>query len=238
MHIYPASFVRTLVIALCSIRIMLGVAQAQDAPAPALKLKFERLPLNSVPPVYRAYVTAETGKFTFVLPRGFRVMGDPGAKLTFANLEGNCQITFSILDSTPCDSQPLNTDAYRDLVQARYPKGEIVEQYCPVAAGRIGVGFDAQWMTTNKVAQCTRTAFVPSTAGVLEFSATCSPKDFPTLRYQINQIMVGFLATTPDGKLEVPRISAADSNRSDAGGSKRNRQRQMILWSGSAWSAS
>jgi hypothetical protein len=234
----PANFAHALAVAVCSMCIMLGAAQAQDTPAPALKLKFERLPLNSIPPIYRAYVTAESGKFTFVLPRGFRVKDDSGAKLTFANLEGNFQITFSILDSTPSDSQPLNTDAYRDVVQARYPRGKIIEELCPAAAGRIGVGFDMQWMTTNKLTRCTRTAFVPSIAGVLEFSATCDAKDFPELRYQLNQIMSGFLATTPDGKLEVPNISAAESRTSDAGNSQWKRRRQINFWSGFAWAAS
>ena len=218
---------------------MTGAAQAQDAsatPTP-FKLKLERLPLRCSPPLYRAYVTAESGKFVFRIPGGFRVRGDCEAKIKLANLEGNCLITFSILDPTPCDSQPLNAETYRDLLQARHPKGKILEQLSPGAAGRDGVGFDMQWETTNKFAQCTRTAFVPSTAGILEFSASCSPKDFSALRDQLGMIMCSFLATTPDGKLEVPTISATDNDRSDARSSQHNGHRQTFFWYDSAWSS-
>jgi hypothetical protein len=234
------SFIRFLATAICSIGILAGAAQAEDASATVtpLKVKLERLPLRCSTPLYRAYVTAETGKFTFLIPAGFRTKGDSEAKIKLANLEGNCLITFTILDPAPCDSQPLKADAYRDVVQARHPKGKIIEELSAGAAGRDGVGFDMRWETTNKFAQCSRTAFVPSSAGLLEFTATCSPKDFPTLRCELNQIMGSFQATTPEGKLEVPPITAADSDRSDARRSNRNWQRQSIFWSGSAWSSS
>jgi len=236
----PAKFIRSLVFAICSLQILGGMAQAEDASASSspFKVKLERLPLNCNPPLYRAYVTAESGKFTFLIPSGFRIKGDSEAKIKLSNLQGNCLITLSILDPAPCDPQPLNVDNYRDLVQARHPKGKIIEQLCPGAAGREGIGFDVQWVTTNKFAQCTRTAFVPSTIGLLEFTATSGPQDFSNIRHELSQFMAIFQAATPDGKLEVPRISPGDSDRSDAGTSKRNGQHLTLFWSGSAWSSS
>ncbi len=231
---------RCLAVVLCSARVLTGTIQAGEASADAtpLSVTLEQLPLRSPQPIYRAYLKAETGKFTFVIPVGFRLKGDPAeGKLKLSNLEGNCQITFCILDPAPCGSQSLNVDDYRDVVQARHPKGKIIEQLCPGAAGREGVGFDMRWETTNKFAQCARTAFVPSTAGLLEFSATSNPKDFSDLRYQLNQVMATFQATTPGGKLVVPKISPNDLDRSDAGSSRRRRQGQPLFWSGSAWSS-
>ena len=231
---------RCLAIVLCSVRVLTGTIQAGDASANStpLSVTLEQVPLHSAIPIYRAFVKAETGKFTFVIPAGFRLKGDTSeGKLKLSNLEGNCQITFSILDPAPCDSQPLNADAYHDLVQARHPKGKIIERLCPGVADRDGVGFDMQWETTNKFAQCSRMAFVPSNAGLMEFSATSSPQDFSVLRYQLNQVMGTFQVTTPDGKLVVPKISPGDLDRSDAGNSKQRRQGQTIFWYGPAWSS-
>lgn len=236
-----SKFARLLATVLCLIWSLTGTLQAGEASAGSMPLSvtLERLPVRSLEPLYRVYVTSETGKFTFIIPAGFRLRGDPAdGKLKLGNLEGNCQITFAILDPAPCDSQPLNADNYRDLVQARHPKGKIIERLSPSAAERDGVGYDMQWQTTNKFAQCTRAAFVPSNAGLLEFSATSNPNDFSALRYQLGQVMATFQATTPDGKLVVPKISASDSDRTDAGSSRRNGQRQTFLWPGSAWSSS
>ncbi len=231
--------IRALAIAFCSMGMMIGVAHAQDTSATLtpLKVRLERLPLPCTPPIYRAYATAEPGKFTFLIPGGFRFRGDCETKIKLANLEGNCLITFTIIDPAPCDSQPLNADAYRDVVQARYPKGRIIEQLCPGAAGRDGVGFDTQWETTNRFPQYTRTAFVPSTLGLLEFTGSCGPKDFSTLCCQLNQVMGTFKAAPPDGKLEVPHVSASDNDRTDAGSLRRNGQHQTFFWSGSSWSS-
>ena len=236
---HPNRCIRALVIAVCSVRIVAGVAHAQDTTATLtpLKVKLERLPLHSAVPIYRAYVTAESGKFTFLLPGGLRIKGDCESKIKLSNLEGNCLITFSILDSTPCDSQPLSFDAYRDLIQSRYPKGKIIEQLTPGVAGREGVGFDMQWETTNKFPQCTRTAIVPSIIGTLEFTGSCSPKDFSTLRYQLNQIMGSFQAVPPDGKLEIPPVSPTDGDRTDARSPQWNGGRQSFFWYGSAWAS-
>src|ERR1700722_17110776 len=123
-------FIRLLAIALCLISLMTVEAYSQDAASAQapFKLKLERLPLRCTPPLYRAYVTAESGKFVFRIPAGFRIRGDCEEKIKPSNLEGNCLITFSILDPAPCDTQPLNADAYRDVVQARHPKGRILEQ--------------------------------------------------------------------------------------------------------------
>ena len=219
---FPARCVRSLATAICSLGILTGAAYSQSAsePSSAFKVTLDQLPLHCTPPLFRAYVTTETGKFTFLMPAGFRIKGDAsGRRLKLSNLEGNCQFTIAILDSAPCDSQPLNADAYRDVVQARHPGGKIIEQLCPGAAGRIGVGFDMQWETTNGFAQCTRTVFIPSAIGLLEFSVVSNPKNFPTLRSQLNRLMISFQSSTPDGKLVVPRVSDADSLRSDVGSS-------------------
>lgn len=233
----PGRFSRALAIISCLIGVMTCMVQARDASPDiaSFKLKLERLPLRCTPPLYRAYVTSETCKFTFLIPGGFRIKGDSETKIKLSNLEGNCQITFSILDSAPCDAQPLSADNYRDLVQARHCKGKIVEQLTPGAAGRDGVGFDMWWETTNKFIQCTRTAFVPSSVGLLEFTATSGPNDFSSLRSELNQIMGTFQAGAPDSKFEIPVITAEDSDRSDAGSYFRNGQRQTTFWSGSTW---
>ena len=76
-----------------------------------------------------------------------------------------------------------------------------------------------------------RAVFVPSAAGVLEFTASSTPRNFPALQYQLMQLMANLQATTPDGKFIVPCISPGNAYRTDAGSSHRNRQRQIIFWS-------
>ena len=55
--------------------ILTGTVHAGDASATLtpLSLSWERFPFHSPEPMYRAYVTAKSGKFTFVVPLGFRL---------------------------------------------------------------------------------------------------------------------------------------------------------------------
>jgi hypothetical protein len=226
---------RSLAIILCLVWIATGAVLAEDSSPPAIPLSvsLERLPLRCQEPIYRIYVTAETGKFTFVLPAGYRLRGDPvQGKLKVGNLEGNCQISFSILNSTPCEGQDLSVESYRRLLQARHPSGRILSEFTRQAEKGSGPGFDIQWETTNKFPQRTYIVFLPSTAGVLEFSATSSPKDITNLQYLLVQVMASFQGTTPGGKLEVPHISAADSDRSDARDWGHKRHFQETIGSG------
>ncbi len=226
----PGKVIRHLAVVVFLTALSCGTVHAQDADADAalFKGKLERLPLHCDPPLFRAYVTAESGKFAFIIPSGYRTRGGSSSNIKLCNLEGNCQITFTVLDPTPRGPDPLNPDTYRDVVQALHPKGKIIEQLCPGVAGREGVGFDIQWETTNKFAQCTRVAFIPTATGLLEFTATSSPQNFSNVRYQLNEVMAGFQAVTPDEKLVVPTISATDNDRTDARTPQRDGQRQMF----------
>jgi hypothetical protein len=201
-------------------------------------VKVEQMTKNRTPPVLRVFVNGPSGKFTFPMPAGLRLKGGSTAKVKLANLEGNRMITFTVLDPTPCGNQPLNADTYREVVEARYAKGKVLEQLCPAAGGRQGLGFDVRWETTNGLVQFARIVFIPSSAGVLEFDVNSGPQDFNDLRYVLEQMLVGFRTAGADEELQVPKVFDESYERSDAGRlQKRSEGRSRVRFA-VAWRAS
>ena len=109
-----------------------GVARADEPAANAtpLQTSFVPEPVHFKEPVYRAYVNAAGGsKFAFLVPQGFRIQGDPAkGKLTLVNAQGNCTLTFSVLDPAPAGDRTLNPDTYREMVISRHPKATILQE--------------------------------------------------------------------------------------------------------------
>ncbi len=184
------------------------LAQESAAPPPPLSVTVKTELPRQVPQTHRAYVTADTNKFAFLIPEGFQLINEPASGiLKFANPGGSSLITFKILDPLPLDDGRLKPEVCRELLLALHPKGRILEEFAAGAAGRSGAGFDLAWQTLAGGAQCTRTVFVPFDGGVLEFTATTGPNSFSALHRALNRLLLSFAASDNQGRLEVSLLS-------------------------------
>lgn len=151
-------------------------------------------------PFYDAFITVGENKFTFVVPQGFRLKGDPAlGRLTLGTLDGDRFISFTILNSGPTDSSQINMEACRALVLKQHPGGKILKELSAGVCGRPGRGLDIQWKATEELYQYERIVFVPTAFGLFEFTATSGRNAFPQSQAGLGLVMATFRAST-DGK--------------------------------------
>lgn len=153
-------------------------------------------------PVYRAFVTVGTNKFSFGAPSNFRIDAYP-EKILFNSTDYSCFLTFRIMDSALPDTAQLKAESYRDLLLSRYPGAKIVGEFSISAANRSGPAFDLQWKNSGGVMQSARVAFVPSAAGVLEFTLIARTDKFSEGQQSFDAMLASFMQG--DGsKLRIP----------------------------------
>jgi hypothetical protein len=154
-----------------------------------------------------AYVTFGTNKFGFVLPSGFRVETEGAQKVTLVSEDVSCLLTFRVLDSLPPGTTELDPALYRDLLLSRHPGCKILEEFSQAAVSRRGPAFDLRWNATGAVQRRERVLFIPSDAGVLEFSLVSSLENFEAGRQGFNALLITFRAAGANGRLNMPVLS-------------------------------
>jgi hypothetical protein len=195
-------------ILICSACVFAKTAHAQAVAAEVpLQVSFQPESTEYIEPFYRAYVTAGTVKFSFIVPQGFRLQGDPASgRFILSNADGDCSLSFAILGPMPADGSGLNTDLYRTLVLRQRTNAIIQREFSSHAAGKSGPAFDLQWKAAAEITQCKRSVFIPSSAGVLEFTATAGSTSFSKAQGSLGTIL-GTFCYSMDGKLKVKHMS-------------------------------
>jgi hypothetical protein len=173
----------------------LYVAQIQHVGGPGL------MPADFV------YVTFGTNKFGFVMPAGFRLETQDAQKVTLVSADFSCLLTFRVLGPLPPGTTELDPAPYHDLLLSRHPGGKIIEEFSLAAASRRGPAFDMRWSAKGSVLRRERVLFIPSDAGVLEFSLLSSLDKFEAGRLGFGGLLLSFRAAKPDGQIEMPVLS-------------------------------
>jgi hypothetical protein len=154
-----------------------------------------------------AYVTFGANKFGFVMPPGFRPETEDAQKVTLVSADFSCLITFRVLDAVPRGASELDPAFYREVALSRHPGGKIIEEFSLAAASRRGPAFDLRWNATGGVPRHERVLFIPSDAGVLEFSFVSSLEKFEASRPGFGAMLLSFRAADADGRLNMPVLS-------------------------------
>jgi hypothetical protein len=154
-----------------------------------------------------AYVTFGTNKFGFVMPAGFRLETQDVQKVTLVSADLSCLLTFRMLESLAPGTTELDPAPYRDLILSRHSGCKILEEFSQAAVNRSGPVFDLRWNATGGVPRRERILFIPSEAGVLEFSLVSSLENFEAGRQGFNALLITFRAADADGRLNMPQLS-------------------------------
>jgi hypothetical protein len=188
-----------------------GYGGELPAQAPVSQTPLQISIANEAPgrqPVFRAYLTSGTNKFAFLVPGGFVMDANTtaGNAISLINGDYNCWLTVRLLGQSPDVAAAPDPETCRQWLLSRHPGAKILEEFSLTAADRSGPAFNAQWETSGGSLQSARVAFIPSAAGILEFSLLAGADKLPRHIASLNTVLVSFRASV-NGKLEVPPLS-------------------------------
>jgi hypothetical protein len=159
-------------------------------------------------PANRAYLTAGTNRFAFLVPSGFalRVLG--GQRLHLFTGDYRCLLAVQFLESASLDTKGLASETSLSRIVERFPHATILGETQPTVCGRLGVGYDFEWMDQGELPRRTRVVLVDTSAGIMELSLTCSPDAYGIAQRAFNTLVITLVASDPAGKLEVMPLSS------------------------------
>lgn len=157
-------------------------------------------------PTRRVYLTSGTNRFAFLISDGLRMQPSDPQKITLVGSDNSCLITVRIMGPMPVDAKELAVDDQRERALELHPGARIMNEFSMHAGNAGGPAFDLRWTAAGDFGRMARVAFIPSAAGILEFSLESSAEKFPQMQPTLNFIMLTFRASE-NGKLEVIPIS-------------------------------
>jgi len=182
----------------------LGGSMTSQTPALVAEVRTESGP--RIATVRRAYLTAGTNRFAFVVPDGFRLDASEPEKIRLVSPDYHCLCTIRLLCGLP-EAQAPAAQACRQLLLSEHPEAIVLSEFALNAADRYGPAFDLRWNAKGGMLRTERAAFIPSRAGVFEFSAVGSPTNLTETQTMLSQVMLSLSTSGPDGKLVVHPLS-------------------------------
>lgn len=195
-----------LILAVWGAYLIVSTARGADAytiggsEATPLQVSIKRGELIGHNQVQRAFVTSGTNEFLMVVPGGARASLAKPDQLTIVPTDYGYYLSFRIIAFASTEASSSNY--YRDLILTRYPGAKIIETSSEGAGGHAGPAFDLQWTTTGGVDQLVRVAFIPSAAGVLEFTLIVDEKKSAEGQSNFRDLLMNF-RSNESGRLQV-----------------------------------
>lgn len=189
-----------------------GTAKADELEAAGtpLRVLLMQEPADFEIPFYDAFVTAGEDKFTFVVPQGFRLKGDPGAgRLLLCNPEGDCALSFTIVKNGENQGEPMSAEALQAAVLKLHPHAVMLKEFSASTISQCGPGVDIQWKAEGEIYQCERLSLIRTSYGTFIFTACSSRRRFSEAQSDIGLIMATFRASK-DGKFRPLQIEGAN----------------------------
>lgn len=131
--------------------------------------------VTSAGTVYRAYVSSGTNVFSFVIPADFRLGDSSPQKMVMVGVSHASHLTLRIF--SPMSSEP-KAEFYRNILLSSYTDARVTDEFSRSAANHTGLAFDLLWKNSAGGRQFARVAFIPTPAGILEFSLITTPDKF------------------------------------------------------------
>jgi hypothetical protein len=179
-------------------------ANSTNQTAISVALKFEGGPGQI--PTTRAYITAGTNKFAFLVPDEFKLASSDPQKVTLMKGDGSCLISVRVIGSKPPSDKPFDTAAARVLVNEEHSDATIVSEFGMFANGVGGPAFEIFW-GVGALSRASRVGYIPLRAGLVEFSLDSSPKNLAPSLGEFNYVLLTFRASDENGKLAATPLS-------------------------------
>jgi hypothetical protein len=168
---------------------------------PAMKVDVRANVEGTFMPYRYAFVTSGLEKFTFLVPDAYRVDTSDPAKVKMASPDYSVMIIVGMDSSELPAGSKLDAEGLRARVLANYPEALIKSEQTTGANGQTAPALDFSWKTTSGLTRVSRTTFLPSTVGLIEFTLTASPEKFEASLSELNLIMLTF-RSSKNGKFD------------------------------------
>ena len=189
--------------------LVLVAKSAQTADAPGKQADYQPRPLKAViynaetsgwQKMQRVAVSSGTNEFDFVAPYGLRMTASAD-RLTLVSSNSTYFLAIRILDSVTAELNGGNTDFPREFLLGQFPGAHIIEEFAKTAASRNGPAFELRARAAGGAEQTVWVAFIPSAAGVLEFSCMAQLSKTSEAKTAFNSLLRTF-RSNQFGKLE------------------------------------
>jgi len=190
-------------VAFCA-ALLLGtfLAQAQEATDSdtensvtnkvVLKVDVRRNVEGTYMPYRFAFITAGMERFTFLIPELYRVDTSDPTKIKLASPDYSGLIIVGVGGTDAPAGAKMEAEALRARVMATYPDAVIKDEHTAGANGQAAPAIDFSWKTDSGVTRVTRTTFIPTSVGLMEFTLTASPEKFEASLREFNLVMLTF----------------------------------------------
>lgn len=157
----------------------------------ALKVDVRRNVEGTHMPYRFAFVTAGTEKFTFLIPEDYRVDTSDPSKVKLASADYSVMIVVGVSGGMPAGTK-MTAEALQARVLSSYPETVIKRDLTVAANEQSAPALDFTWKAQTGITRMTRTTFIPTTAGLMEFTLTASPDKFEASLRELNLVMLTF----------------------------------------------
>jgi hypothetical protein len=149
--------------------------------------------------VQRAFLDIGTNKIVFMVPGDFWMDGSNPQKIVLTSADKSCFITVRVIAGAGADT------SFKEEALSRYPGAKITQESFELVANHSGPSFNLEWMNPGGVAQSARISFIPTAAGILEFSVLARSSDFKDAWNNFESLLTS-VQTNESGKIViVPR---------------------------------
>lgn len=167
----------------------------------ALKVDVRRNVEGTYIPYRFAFITSGLEKFTFLIPEEYRVDTSDPTKIKLASPDYSGLIIVGVGGSELPPGAKLEPEALRARVLANYSDAVIKLEQTASANGQTAPSLDFSWKTESGITRMTRTTFIPTSVGLMEFTLTASPEKFESSLRELNLVMLTFRSGL-NGKFE------------------------------------
>jgi len=149
--------------------------------------------------VERAFLNIGTNQIAFIVPGGFQMDAANPEKIVLTEPTRGYFITVRVISLAESTSE---TSSFKAAALDRYPGAKITQETMAFVANHSGPAFDLEWLTSAGTAESARIHFIPSAAGILEFSVMARSADFKDARLYFD-VLLASVQNNESGKLVI-----------------------------------
>ena len=162
--------------------VNLGASAAEPAPgqtnAPPMAAEFRHEEGPGQLPADRVYISLGTNRFCFLRPSALKLETSNERAVSLVAGDLGYRITFRLARFQPPATRQLDPAFCQAGLLEEFPAARIVQSFAAFADSHAGVGFEVE-MPGPAHSWCrARIDFIPSRAGLLEFSLSGAPEKF------------------------------------------------------------
>lgn len=196
------------ILTICGALSLTVAARADDSPTntvasptPTFRVTVHKGEIVGSEQIQRAMITSGTNEFLLVAPDGLTMDTTRPNKILLYPSDKSFFLTFRMTGTAADDP---GSQSCRKLLEEQYPGAQIVEEFSITAAGRSGPAFDLRWKSGRVSERFVRVAFIPSAAGLLEFSRISDAQNAGEAQRTFNGMIRAF-RSNEKGKIEIKR---------------------------------